>query len=525
MTEKKAEFNLPELTELQNIILSNRISSNPEAYLNPQFKDIQKPISLETNNQDLSKALDIIHKAINKKKRIGLYCDYDVDGSTSTAMFFNVLTTYLKHQNIKVFIPNRFKGYGIHDEMIESINKANIDLLITGDLGISESENIKKINCPVVVTDHHIVPEDGCQNAYAVINPYLSEYDNNICGCAVTWLLSCALTKKDLIDDLDYVGLATIADMVSLTSITNRFFAREGIKVINKAKRPCWDVLPKVDDNYIGFMLAPRINSDSRINGKNENALKYLITRSYPDAQKYSDLLVKINEERKKLQKIDINKYEPDNIIFDFKKEYNEGVIGLIANNLADKFGTALVMTDGDDKIVGSSRSKGRIHLQNALQEFNKEYPDVFIKFGGHASAAGFTVHKTKFNLFKNKIKDHLNKYIDNSEIIEYYDYNMSNEITLDTLKEIDDLSPYGQGFKRPLFRGQFKLTKPKTMGKEKAHMNMLLNDMKGVRFFSLDDEEYLMSMEDKKVDIIYEASINDFRGKNVQLIIRDIIK
>ena len=520
-------FNKELLTDLQCKILANRLDEFNPNFLNPNIKDIQKPHILSR-----PKALNKIEAVMKSNGKIIFFCDYDVDGATSSVILYKCFKEVFNYNNVFIVLSDRTDGYGITNNAVKLINEKNPNLVITADLGSSDSENIQKINCDVIVTDHHLVPEGGC-NAYAVINPHLNEYDSNICGCAVAWLLMAGLASSLKIDKpnklfnyLDYVAVATIADMVPMNSITNRFFVKSGLKLINQHKRMQWDMLPDIDEEYIGFQLAPKINASSRMTGKPTDAVKYLINNEYDDVVFSYEIITKLNNDRKEIESNAIKKVEYDNsIIIYYDKDNHPGVQGIIAGKLANKYNTpAIVLSDLKEGIIaGSARSNDMVHIRDYLEEFDKLNPDIMKKYGGHKNAAGFSIYKEKLDEFIAKFKEFYNNHEkDEADKVVYYDMEL-NEPNYNVFYQIQELKPFGMKFKKPLFKGTMKITKFKIIGKDKNHCNMKLNDIQAVYFNSEEDFEYLSSKD--VVTVLYTISENDFYGKRLQLMIEKIIK
>ena len=521
-------------SELQSVILANRTNEFNKNFLNPRLRDIQKPDQLETKNCDLEKAVNKLHETINKGNRIALFTDYDVDGCTSMALLYKVIKNELNYDNVAIVYSDRNEGYGITDKAIKRINNENPHLVITADLGIGENKGISKINSDVIVTDHHLPPEEK-SNAYAVLDPHLSEYESEICGCAVSWLymISCLKKNKErMIDYLDYVALATIADMMPMNKITNRFFVKAGINIFNKRLRPCWNFTPNnIDEGYFGFGLGPKINSCSRMKGLNKEAVKFLTEESMDGCEMYNDLLTSYNDARKTLQS---NLYDrvlknvDSNIIIYYDKNKHTGILGLTAGRLSDKFNAvSLIMCDTDEKniVAGSARSNNLLNLKECFDEFEKENPKILNKYGGHSGAAGFNLNKKNVDKFEKLIKPFIADRIKGCIKEETYDYELSYP-SMDYLRQIEELSPYGRLFERPLFYGELTLKEFKVIGKTKEHCSMRLNDVKAVDFFSLERHDYYKKRINKTIKCIYDLQRNEYKGKTyLQIMIKKVLK
>lgn len=383
----KKEALLLGATELQsNIVASREIPSgtNLKGILNPSLKHIPD-VSLLKN---IDKAADRISDAIINKEIIGLLCDFDVDGISSTAVLSKSLIDYFNVQPflIKYFISNRMtEGYGFSSNVLERIFETDDipTLLITADQGSSDEERVAlyldtmhkkgEKNASVVVTDHHEIPESGGpSSAYAFVNPQQegdSFPDKTICGCTVALFVMvatrlCLIEKGYLKDDspklgelLSYSTAATIADCVSMASEVNRAIVKYGLNEINQEKLPPWKVMRKaiiknesqpVRADTIGFGLGPRINACSRTGGDGLNGVRFYLSETDISAQRYFDMLDYDNEERKQIEKKLVEKsfeiasdlvlkghlslviYLPDG---------HHGIHGIVASRVVEKFG------------------------------------------------------------------------------------------------------------------------------------------------------------------------------------------
>lgn len=524
------------LTELQSRIISSRIDNFSESFLNPKISDIQKFDLMP----DANKASLRIFNAIKNNEQILIFTDYDCDGCTSMAILYKILTEFYKANNINRLSGNRnIDGYGLSNSISEKIIEIDPDLIITADCGISDAERITSLNnlgFDIIITDHHLVPSDGVpKDAYAVINPQRNDWqykDKDIAGCAVTWLLMANTAKyfpelkaSELLSYLDYVAIGTIADMVPVSSITNRYFVKKGLQILNQKQRPCWGILPdNIDAQFIGFQLAPRINSSSRIVSNAEDSINYLLSKDIDSAYENYNLITEYNNLRKVIEsQMSENINTDDDIIIYYSKDNNPGVQGILAGKIANQYKKVVVLlADTQDGIlVASGRSGNNIHIRSALEKFDTLYPNILISYGGHIGAAGFSLYRKDLDIFVTGFKEIINS-IDNNILSEALtDGIISNN--LDSYKEIEELEPYGMGFKRPKFHVVAKPKAIKVLGKDNKHISFTIDKVKAIWFNCIKDGIPINTKTEYK--FIYTLNLNEYNGKsNIQLMIQDVI-
>ena len=304
------------ISELLSAILVNRNITDKkdiDVFLNPTRKDFHNPYLMP----DMEQAVDRILMAIDKKEKVIIYGDYDVDGITS----ITVLKKFLKERGLDVgyYIPNRLdEGYGLNKEAVEKIANEGYTLIITVDCGISGIEEIKyayEKGMEVIVTDHH-EPLDELPKCLAVID--CKRKDNkypfkNLAGCGVVFKLTQAISQRLNLDEkeylkyLDIVCVGTISDIVPLVD-ENRVIAKLGLKLVEQTRNPGLKALliasgyKEVNSNTVSFGIAPRINACGRM-GKEEEALKLFLTENIVEAGNITDNLNKYNRERQEIEK------------------------------------------------------------------------------------------------------------------------------------------------------------------------------------------------------------------------------
>ncbi|MBF0302540.1 MAG: DHH family phosphoesterase [Desulfamplus sp.] len=571
---------------------------------------------------DCTKAAKRIAQAINNNETILIFTDYDVDGCTSMAVLYGTLHDVFGVPDSRIIRLTGHRildGYGLTDpvadkilsfrqgirENLEEYHKQNLchnkeqnfvppTLVITADAGASDGARIKRLadaGIDVIVTDHHIIPKEGIpEAAFAVVNPKRENcpYDSDIAGCGVAWLLmtalskemanstntedskrrgvsncsTCTLEQKQKIHQLlDHVALGTIADLVPLTSVINRYFVKKGLEFMNRRIRPCWQVAlngKDADNWFLAFQLAPRINASSRMTSEATTALDFLI-KDDPDIinQSYQQLGI-FNSDRQKIEKemfnaakdsMGLNQYVENSshfftskmpsILIYYSENNHPGIQGIVAGKLTENFGIpAIMIADIENGFAaGSGRAGQFLHLRDALQTFDERFPGILIAYGGHRAAAGFKLRKDNIDLLKKELPTIVVEQLDGQDITPYLhtDGSLKNnntngefnsQINLETYYHIEALHPFGMGFPSPLFHDQMRATDVKVMGKNPVHLSMMLDGVKSAFFYALDKPGAPLPLDSGDlVDVVYTLSLNSWQGReSLQLIIKKIL-
>lgn len=482
-----------------------------------------------------------ITQAIRANKKITLVGDYDVDGVSSTAImvdFFRQIPYPLE-----AIIPNRFKdGYGVSPNVLDRINA---DLVITVDNGITAHEAAqicKDRDIDLIITDHH-TPTETLPKALYIVNPKLDNCRypfKEICGAQVAWLLL-GLVKKELnlkIDMkqfLDILCIAIIADIMPLINI-NRTLVKEGLKLLMTSQRPSSiiirDFLNKknITSEDIAFVIAPRLNSAGRLEDASI-ALEFYTATDTKKAYKQFELLGKLNELRKETEAettkkaiLDVN--ESDLITVVSGKGWHEGVVGIIASRLVDKFSRPAIVLSIKDKIAkGSARSIGRVNIYELIKK-NKAY---LSKFGGHKMAAGLALKSEDITAFAKAVNLSAQKL--NSEDFVPMDSITgilnTDDIDSELLALLDKFEPYGEANTRPTFLlKDAEVINIKLMGADKSHSRIEVrqypHQRKTLEIIAF-KRVYEMP-KNKKITCSYSIAKNEFNGKiNIQLLCNKI--
>lgn len=439
-------------------------------------------IDLEHNPfemQDVEKATDIISDHIDMNSYIMVFGDYDTDGVCSTTIMVRGLREL--GAEVDYFVNNRFvHGYGINEKAVKDMLKEapkKPDLIITVDNGIVAYEGIDYAvsqGIDVVVTDHHIASEK-LPNALAVVNPHRLDDTSTfkeVCGATVAYktLLVLYFNREVPFDALydmrDLVALATVGDVMPIID-ENRWFVTAGLDLIGKGKRKQFDVLREViqgekafnlNAELFGFLLSPIMNAPGRMEGVPDKAIDLFLTDDESEMKVLAEQLVELNTRRKAVTAEQVKLAESvvdvhsHNAIVVYHKDFHEGIIGLIAGQLKEKYyKPTVVFADGPDGTVkGSARSIDSYHIKEAFDRVSQHIKG----YGGHAAAAGLSVEKTAFDAFKAALEkdasplspDELKPVVNVDAVLD------PSEIDEELIQEIDLLRPFGQGFEAPLF-------------------------------------------------------------------------
>jgi single-stranded-DNA-specific exonuclease len=512
--------------------------------LSSRFPNQEKKLSNIPNPallQDAEASAKRIALAIRNQEKITLVGDYDVDGVSSCAImvdFFRQIPYPLD-----VVIPNRFKdGYGVSSTILQRVQT---DVIITVDNGISAIEASKicqKRGIDLIITDHH-TPSNILPEAYSIVNPKLSTCDypfKEICGAQVAWLFLGLLKKElnlkiDMKQFLDILAIAIIADIMPLIDI-NRTIVKEGLKILMNSTRPSSiiikDFLNKssISSEDIAFQIAPRINSAGRLKDASI-ALDFFTAPDTHSAFKQFEILDSLNNKRKETEAnctndamaiVDSNA----DIIVVAGLDWHEGVVGIVASRLVEKFEKpAIVLSIKDGVAKGSARSIGDVNIYELI----KANEHLLTKFGGHKMAAGLGMLEKDIINFResiNKTASKLDKkdFIPKEQLIGRLD---TDCIDLEFLNLLEQFEPYGEANPRPKFLVQnADVVSIKLMGKEKSHSKIEIRQSPHERkTLELIAFKTVFEMpQDKKITASYTVAKNEFNGCiSIQLLVNKI--
>jgi single-stranded-DNA-specific exonuclease len=542
---------------LAKILVSRRIDTfeKARAYFRPSMEDLHDPFAME----QMDVAVERITRAISSNEHMVIFGDYDVDGTDSTAMLWKFLKDIGAH--VDYFIPDRIKdGYGISLAGIDHIHDMGATLLIAVDCGITAVQQVeyaRSQGIDVVICDHH-EPGNEIPNASAVLDPlkpscmYPFKF---LCGCGVAFKLIQALAlsepirsqlgedaPKRLLDYLQYVTLATTADIVPLVN-ENRIMVKLGLELINSIPVPGIRALMetsglspgKISSGQIVFVLAPRINAVGRIGDANR-AVEMLASNLFDRAVQIAKVMEDENFQRRKIdeetfiqaQEI-VERYlnaDNDSAIVLHQETWHPGVIGIVASRLVERYyRPTIMMTTVDGVAKGSARSVSGFNIHDAL----KRCKDKLIQFGGHKYAAGLTVELDRIDEFRDAFKQVAAELLTEDLLIPKIHIDAEIQLSDLTPKFIQILSqfaPFGPENMRPVFtvHGIEVLGQPRIVGKNhlrfKVRSNTHVVDAIGFNLGHLLNRV----QSNKKVDVAFSLDEGEFAGETVpQLKIRDI--
>ena len=543
--------NIPVDKDILKILFSRGIKSPGEIrdFLNPKLENLQNPNKL----YDVEKAVKIIREAIRKNINIWIYGDYDVDGITSTAVLYLALKE-LGAENVSYYIPIRDEGYGLNNDALKKIKDSGGELVITVDCGITAFEEIKfanSINLPVIITDHHNLQGKKVPEALAVINPKRIENEytfESLAGVGTVFMLILSLfesygKKEEVFEYLDLVSIGTIADIVPLLS-ENRILTRFGLeklpftknrglafllyKLFNSGENKGNNPKSEYSTYDVGFIIAPVFNAAGRLKDA-KMVVKLLTSDNNREIEIIVKELINKNFERKELQNrivemieknIEKNKINEDFVIIDYSPEYHHGIIGIAASKIVDTYYKPVIIMEvkEDEGIaVGSCRSIEGFNILNALQSM----PELFVKFGGHSGAAGFTIPIKNIELFKRKINEYAKKILKDDDFVKIINIDKQipmQKMSYEFFKTIELLKPFGFGNPMPTFQTKNVLLENiKFIGENKNHIMFDLKQkgfvIKNAVWFG--SGEYFKELnENLFYDIVYKLKIEEFQDR-----------
>lgn len=434
----------------------------------------RNPLTLK----DIDKATKAIAMHIERGNKIIVFGDYDTDGVTSVSIMVRALRNL--GADVDYFVNDRFKhGFGINVQAIKDmiIEKGEPDLLITVDNGIVGYEGTDYATdkgIDVIITDHHIA-EKTLPVASAVVNPHRLDDTTpfkDISGAAVAYKVMLALYLQEekefdyLYDMRDLVALSTVGDVMPLVD-ENRWFVSEGLDLIGRETRPQFVKLREahqgnkpfnLDADLFGFLLSPMMNAPGRLIGKPDVAIDLFLTDDEAEMERLAKELVDLNEERKVLTASQVEivegivDAEESNVIVAYHPEFHQGIMGLIAGRLAEKYKKpTIVFADGPNgTIKGSARTIPAYPIKDALDRINNH----IMQYGGHDGAAGLTIKKSKLDDFRDALAKDAERLTADDLVakVEVDALLKPSEITEELIAEISTLEPFGEGFKAPLF-------------------------------------------------------------------------
>ena len=504
--------------------------------------------------RNLKEAADIIEEKLSSLKKIRIIGDYDADGIMSTFILYDALKKLGAEADF--YIPDRIRdGYGINADMIVKASEDGIDTVLTCDNGISATdaaEEAKKRGITLIVTDHHELPAE-LPEASIIVDPKHPEDTypcKNICGAVVAAKLSAELLErhglaaknKGCLDYIEYMGIATICDVVPLEK-ENKTIASLGLKKLNekyllgdttgdgsintglKALIDLCDIKGVISDHTVGFIIGPCLNATGRLDLAGR-ALHMLLAEDPAQALKYAGECRELNEERKSMTVSETEKALKgiesegitDRVLVVELPDCHESLAGIIAGRIREKYiKPVFVLTKGKDMIKGSGRSIPGYNMFGEMQKCS----ELFTKFGGHPMAAGLSLPEENVAVFREKI----------NALCTLTEEDMKKKVLLDaavpisafdekSVEELQLFAPCGPENPAPLFGDRNnKVVRMRRIGKNNNFLKMTMEDSKGVRYSAVcfkDADEVILALSEKygtaQVDRAFEGRDNDIR-------------
>ncbi len=533
-----------QLLALRGIIDTNEA----KIFLEPDYEaHLHSPTLLN----DMESACIRLELAIKNNERIAIFSDYDCDGIPGAVVLYDFFKA-IKYDNFQNYIPHRhYEGFGLSIKAIDKLKADGVKVIITIDCGttnITEVAYAKENGIDIIITDHH-EPEEVLPDAVAVINPKLNNYPfTGLCGAAVAFKLAQAMLERGKYDIpaghekwwLDMVGIATIADMVPLTG-ENRVLAHYGLKVLKKSRRPGLQQLLRksganqgyLTEEDIGFTIGPRINAASRMDNP-EDAFYMLAETDLAKAGERVEHLEKLNNERKTtvaLMTKEVHKRLKNleaipSVLVIGSPEWRPSLVGLTAAKLAEEHNRPVFVwgTDGNGVYKGSCRSGGGVSVVKLMQSA----PEMFMEFGGHHVAGGFSVKDEHIFTFAEelvKVMDDLGEAAMVKEDIIIDAVIKLDEVNQLLIQQLSKLSPFGAGNPKPLFA--FERVTPDSVelfGKTKEHTKINFQTeygkLEAIAFFKTPQQFKIEPKADKTFTMLGHVEQSFFMGRR-QLRIR----
>ena len=504
--------------------------------------------------KDLGRMASLLADAIAQKKRLLVVADYDTDGATACAV--SVRGLRMMGGEVDYLVPNRFEyGYGLTPEIVALAAERKPDFIITVDNGIASVDGVTAANAlgiAVLVTDHHL-PGDVLPDAACIINPNQPGCpfpSKHLAGVGVAFYLMLALRgelrargafdekpEPNLTELLDLVALGTVADLVRLDD-NNRILVEQGLRRIRAGKAcPGVQALLRVAGRDprrataqdFGFGAAPRLNAAGRLQDMSLG-IACLLADDAEEATLFAQQLDALNRERRGIEAdmhesalISLEEFVPGEnySISIYETEWHQGVIGILASRIKERFHRPVIAfaQGGEGVLKGSGRSIPGLHLRDALDLVSKRHPDLILKFGGHAMAAGLSIAEHDFARFSEAFETVVRGLLtpaDLEAILETDGPIAPEDIDLG-LAELLENHVWGQGFAAPEFDDAFQVAEQRIVGER--HLKLRL-EKSGRRF-----EAILFNCIDQLPTVIravYRLEVNEYNGsRNVQLVLR----
>lgn len=525
-----------------------------QMYLHGGLEDLPSPWQMK----DMERAVSIILDGIREKKKMRVIGDYDIDGVCAAAILYRGLERIGACAD--VYIPHRVTdGYGLNPHLIDQAGADGVELLITCDNGIAAFQEVRQareMGMTVIVTDHHNIPYEEKEGAripilppaHAVINPKQEDCPypfDGLCGAAVAYKLvtalyeRCGVPKEELEEALVLAAVATVGDVMDLQG-ENRILVKEGLKRLPGAARPGLRALLRanklegeVTAYHIGFVLGPCINASGRLDTA-QRSLQLLLETDPQKAAVLAGDLVAMNESRKALTAQQVEEAlrlagsdHGEKVLVIYLPGCHESLAGIVAGRVREQYHRPVfVLTDGEQDVKGSGRS---IEAYSMYDELTK-CSDLFIRFGGHPMAAGFSIRREYIDELRRRLNEQC--ALTDQDMIPrcVIDVPMPiSYVTEELVEQMKILEPFGKGNARPLFAQKgIRIQGCSILGKNRNVARMTLTDesgsrRQGVYFGDMEKIEGILAAK-RPVSILYYPQIHEYQGKRgIQIVIQSV--
>ncbi|MFC1551757.1 single-stranded-DNA-specific exonuclease RecJ [Candidatus Latescibacterota bacterium] len=534
------------------MVLANRglrTFKEAESFVAPSLDDMSDPFLFH----DMRKAVDRLNEALKNGEHIMIHGDYDVDGVCGTSIFMRIISGL--GGKVSYYIPDRFReGYGVSIEGVDEAVKLGVTLIMTVDTGMTafeEAEYAKSKGIDFIITDHH-EPQSDAPDALAVLNPKIPDSGypfRELAGVGVMFTLLQALyldtemNINDLYDELDLVALGTAADVVPLVD-ENRILTKFGIQRMRETGNTgiaalmevSGSVKSNVNSNNIIHILAPRLNAPGRLSSASKT-VELLTSNNWLNALKIADDIEKENAARRQMN--DQVNIEAEQMLQDAEtqfgagaivlasKNWHQGVIGIAASRIVEKYNSPTILISLEDGIgKGSARSVKGFDICSAISECD----DILENFGGHKYAVGLTINANKIDELKERFNGILHRELPDG--IPKSTIQVDAEVELSSLDDnlirfLEKLSPYGESNPIPIYltRNLKLVGDSRIVGNN--HLKFKVTD--GYRSFdaigfNMGNYRERVRLNNPPIDILYNVEENVWRGRrNIQLVIKAI--
>lgn len=536
---------------LASLLVQRGVTTFEEArqFFRPSLSDLHDPFLMK----DMDKAVERLESALDKEQKILVYGDYDVDGTTSVALFYGFMREH--YSNIEFYIPDRYKeGYGISEAGIDYAIAQGFDLIISLDCGIKAVNMVGKAaaaGIDFIVCDHHL-PGAKLPPAYAVLDPKRSDCTypfKELSGCGIGFKLLQAFCQKNtgdldaLYPYLDLVAVSIAADIVPLVG-ENRILAYFGLQQLNSNPRPGLQALidlagfrSEIDINSVVFGIGPRINASGRI-AHAKTAVKLLLSKTIDEATGIASIINDKNTERRNfdtnitrealemIEQNPLSSTSKSTVLF--KKDWHKGVIGIVASRCIDiHYRPTIILTESNDKATGSARSVVGFDIYEAISECS----DLLLQYGGHMYAAGLTMEVDKVEEFQQRFEEVVASRIRPEQLIPQIEIDQQinlDQITPKFFNILKQMGPFGPLNMQPVFttEGVKAASRPRIL-KDK-HLKLNLSQEEGapvLEAIGFDMADYFAMIESgMRFHIAYTIEENSYWSPGtLQICLKDI--